>query len=269
MKSTGRLVALCAAIFFHGMALEAQGPSILEPRFERHQGAPYWISAEAVANEEKVVDLDLIDDLHLRTNVEKQRQSLGDRFPVEKSTVGGKPPIVTIPLSECRRSVLSSSHRGGDNPSTTLADLESYSQSIIRGKVRMIELGFGFGIPSSLMTVEVSEVIKGPAPKSPFYIEYPIAHFRIGPFHFCNGNQGFEPNAGDEVLLFDYVGSIDRDDVLYAPRFDQIFFQRQNGSLLLPSELKNTPELKAVSTLDEVVQHLRAGASPNSRGDAR
>lgn len=259
MKFTGRLVVLCAAILFQGMALEAQAPSILDFPFE-HQGAPCWISAEAVANEEKVVDLDLIDDLHLRTNVEKQRQALRDRFPVEKSGVGGKPPIVTIPLAECRRSVLSSSHRGGDNPSATLADLESYSQSIIRGKVRRIELGFGFGIPSSLLTVEVSEVIKGPAPESPFYIEYPIAHFRIGPFHFCNGNRGFEPNAGDEVLLFDYVGPIDRDDVLYAPRFDQIFFQGQSGVLVLPPQLKNAPDLETVRALDDIVERVRSEA---------
>lgn len=259
-----RFVVLCAAFLLQGMAVWAQAPSILEPRFERHHGAPYWISAEAVADEEKVVDLDLINDLHLRTSVEKQRQVLGDRLP-EKSWGGERPSIVTIPFSECRRSVLSSSYRGGDSPSATLADLENYSRSIIRGTIRTIDLGFGFGMPSSLLGVEVSEVIKGPAPKSLFYVEYPIAHFKIGPFHFCNGNQGFEPHPGDEILLFDYKGPMDRDDVLYAPRLDQLFFQR-DGSLFLPAELKNTPDLKVVRTIGEVVNLLRSGTLLDSRG---
>jgi hypothetical protein len=100
MKFTGRLVVLCAAILFQGMALEAQGPSILDFPFE-HQGAPCWISAEAVADAEKIVDFDLIRNEFLRQIAEKNLRVLGDRLPVEDLGTGRKPSIETIPFSDC------------------------------------------------------------------------------------------------------------------------------------------------------------------------
>lgn len=114
-------------------------------------------------------------------------------------------------------------------------------------------VGFSLGAPISLLGVEVSEVLKGPAPKSPFYVDYPVARFRIGPLTFCNLNKGFEPQPGDEILLFAYSGAVGRDEVLYAPRLDQMLFQGQDGTLFLPSPLKETPEVKAARTLDNVV----------------
>ena len=39
MKFTGRLVVLCAAILFQGMALEAQGPSQFQELFFQNNGA--------------------------------------------------------------------------------------------------------------------------------------------------------------------------------------------------------------------------------------
>lgn len=257
MKSTGRLVALCAAFLLQGMALEAQGPSILDFPFE-HEGAPCWISAEAVADAEKIINLDLVNNYALRIRVEKQLRTLADRPAAEKLEEGQNTTIAPILLSDCRSTMISISCREDPKPNSTLFDLATNSQSIIRGKIRTVDLGFGFGMPSSLLGVEVSEVIKGPARHFLFYIHYPIAHFRIGPLHFCNGNQGYEPQSGDEVLLFDYMGTRDRDDVLYVPQFQELFFQN-NGALILPPKLEGTPGLEAVRTLDEVVRRIKTG----------
>lgn len=268
MKTTCRFMVLCAIVLFPGWSLRAQAPSLIEPKVQRHEGPPLWISAEAVADKEKIVNLDLIDSHALRERVEKQRLALGDRV-IEKSMTGGKPLITAIPETECKSSSFLVDERGGDGPSATLADLATYSESIVRGTIRTIDLGFAFGSPASLLGVEVLEAIKGSAPKSPFYIDYPIARFKIGPFYFCNTNKGFEPRPGDEILLFDYTGPWDRDDVLYAPRLDQIFFQSQSGSLFLPPALRNTPDLKTVNNLDEVVDRLRSGIPLQSRGGTR
>ena len=259
MKSAGRCIFLLAAILFSGVPLEAQMPSILESRVKRVTGPPFWISAEAVADEEKIIALDFVDDRTLRTIVEEQRQSLGESIGREKSKAGRKPSIAIIPPSECKSEILTTRHRGGDDPSSSLKELTTYSSSIIRGTIRGIELGFAYGEPASLLGVEVRDVIKGPVPKSRIYIDYPVARFKIGPFYFCNGTKGFEPRPGDEVLLFDYKGPVDRDDVLYAPRLDQLLFQNSDGAIFLPTLLKDTPDLKTAGSLDDVVGHIRSG----------
>jgi hypothetical protein len=269
MKITGALFAFCAVIL-PTVSLAGQTPLILEPKFERHQGPPLWISAEAVADAKEVIKLDLIDDLHLRKSIEAQRRSLGKRLDSSPSKAGEKPVIAIIPPSECKSDTLSVELRGGDSPSATLADLANYSKSIIRGRIRSLEPGFASGEPALLIEIEAPQAIKGSASSSSLYINYPVARFRIGPFQFCNGEKGFEPEPGDEVLLFDYIGSIDRDHVLYAPRLDQLFFQNQNGLLFVPPRLKDTPALRPVHSLDEVIDLLRAsGASGSSRRGAR
>ncbi len=259
MKFTSRFLILCAATLFIGSVLEAQAPSILETTGDFPGGGHRWISAEAVADEEKIIDLDLIGSDTLRGRVEKQRQALGERFPAEKSKAGEKSLIATIPASECKSTSMTVDDRGGWGSSATLPDLASHARSIVRGTIRTVDPGFAFGNPTSLLGVEVSEVLKGASPKSPFYVDYPVARFKIGPFSFCNLNKGFEPRPGDQILLFAYVGPVDREEVLYAPRLDQIFFQNQGGEVFLPSKLKNMPDLKTARTLDDVISRLRSG----------
>ncbi len=261
MKFTSSLVLLCAITSFPGRALEPQTPSILESKVERHQGPPLWISAAAIASKGKVIDLDLVDSSTLRGYVEKQQRELGDRLSTEQSKLGDKTPsITTIPLSECKRTQHTMDDRGGTGSSESLSALAASSKAIFRGTIRTIDPGFDGGVPASLLGIEVSEVIKGSKPRSLTYIVYPVAHFKIGFYYFCNTTKGFEPSPGDEVLLFDAIGPEDRDNVLYAPRMDQLFFQNQSGTLILPTRLKSTPDLQAARSLADVVDRLRGGA---------
>lgn len=263
MKPIRRFVIGCAAVLLSGLPLRAQAPSILEPKAERLQGPPLWISAEAVVDEQKIIDLDLIDSSFLEKEVESQLRKLTNRLLTEKCETGTKPSVVTIPSSECKSSVYSSdqSHRGGTGSTSTFSDLKANSQSILRGTIRTIDLGFDGGVPASLLGVELTAAIKGSAPEPLFYILYPVAHFRIGPLFFCNTKRGFEPRRGDQILLFDYTGTVDRDDVLFAPRLDQIFFQGQDGVLFLPTELRSSPGIGALHSLGEVVDRLNADAT--------
>lgn len=258
MKPTTWSIILSIAALLYGTILEAQAPSILESKVERHETPPPWLSAEAVADAEKIIDLDLINSYALRMRVEKQQRALGDHLRAEELRAGEKPLITSIPFSECKSTSFLEDHRGGAGSTATLSDLAVNSKSILRGTIQTIDVGFDWGSPASLLGVEVSEVVKGPAPKSLFYVTYPVARFKIGPFYFCNANTGFEPRPGDEILLFDYTGPVDRDDVLYVPRFEQIFFQGQSGILVPPTQLKNTSELETIRTLDDVVSRLRS-----------
>jgi hypothetical protein len=241
------------------MPLVAQAPPILETTGDFPGGGRRWISANAAADAEKIIDLDLIGSDAVRRRTEKQRQVLGEQLPaeMEKTRVGGKPLVATIPDEECKSRSYAEDDRGGFESGATLAHLATYSQMVVRGTIRTVDVGFGFGTPISLLGVEVFEVLKGSAPKSPFYVDYPVARFRIGPFSFCNLTKGFEPQPGDEILLFDYTGTVDRDATLYAPRLDQILFQSQDGTLFLPSPLKDTPQVKTARNLDDVIGALQ------------
>ncbi|HYX25028.1 MAG TPA: hypothetical protein VFC23_12805 [Thermoanaerobaculia bacterium] len=262
MKLTSSLVLLCAIASFPGRALEPQAPSILESKVERHEGPPLWISAAAIASKDKVIDLDLVDSSTLRGYVEKQQRELGDHLSTEQSKLGGKTPsITTIPLSECKRMQDRKDDRGGAGSSETLSALAASSKTIFRGKVRTTDPGFDGGVPASLLGIEVSDVIKGSTPRSLVYVVYPVAHFKIGFYYFCNATKGFEPSSGTEVLLFDAVGPEDRDNMTYAPRMDQLFFQDRSGTLNLPPRLKNTPDLQTVRSLDDVVSRLATPAA--------
>ena len=257
MKSAHRFLLSYAAILLLGVPLWSQAPSILETTGDFPGGGHRWISAEAVVDEETVVDLDLVGSDTLRRRVEKQRQALGDRFATEKSKTGGKPLVATIPVSECKSMSMPVDDRGGWGSSATIPDLALYAKLVVRGTIRTVDLGFAFGNPTSLLGVEVSEVLKGRSPKSPFYIDYPVARFRIGPFSFCTLNKGYEPRPGDQILLFAYSGPVDREEILYAPRLDQIIFQGQSGEVFLSSPLKDTPDMKTVRTLDDIIGQLR------------
>jgi hypothetical protein len=265
MKTTCPFVTLALATLVTAFPVAAQVPQIFEPRFE---GQPLWISAEALVDPEKIIDADRIPSVALRMDIEKQRESLKGRDK-RSLTEDASSRVELIPASECKNSVLTSAHRGGEDPSATLSDLTTYSQAIFIGTIRSIEVGFSWSEPSSLLRVQVSRVVKGSVPQNPLYVDYPIARFKLGPFTFCNGNKGFEPHPGDEILLFDYTGPEGRDDVLYFPRFDQIFFQPQEGLPILPPHFKTAPELKGARTLSEVIDRLRSRGLLDSRRGAQ
>lgn len=259
MKFTRWLTTLSVAFLLPVLPLKAQAPPILKAEGNFPGGGHLWISAEAAADEESIIALDRIGSDAVRRRVEAQRQALGESLAseTEKTKAGGKPIIATISDAECKSRTMNVDDRGDFVSGATLEHLTTHSQMIVRGTIHTVDPGFSFGAPISLLGVEVLQVLKGSSPKSPMYISYPVARFRIGPFSFCNLEKGFEPHPGDEILLFAYSGTVDRDDILYTPRLDQMLFQGKNGTLSLPSPLKDTPQVKTARTLDDVVDALQ------------
>lgn len=255
METTCRFMVLFAVVLFSEIPLQAQAPSILEPKAQRHQGPPLWISASQAADETKIIDLESIDNPILTRAVEGQLEDLKDRH-VDLSKAGNEPRVATISPPECTSTLDSNDDRGGIGDTSTLSSLIARSRSILRGSIRTVDFGFDGGVPGSLLSVQVSETIKGSPPSGLLYVLYPVARFRIGPLRFCNASKGFEPRPGDEILLFDFTGPVDRDDVLFAPRLQQILFESRNGVLFLPPNLKENSDLRAARGLDELVKRL-------------
>lgn len=247
---------LVVAILSIGRAAQAQEtPSRLEPLREQPQGPPLWISAEAVSDAEEIINLELVDSLHLRGIVEKLREDLGERAYRNKAV--GKPGVRSVSRSECSRMSGLEDDRGGWEAITSTADVAANARSILRGIIREVTPGFYRGIPDSLLRVEVQEIIKGSSPATTIYIDYQVAHFRVGPYIFCNARSGYEPSPGDSLLLLDYVGTVDRDDLLFAPRPEQVIFERRGGGLFFSSDAEYLAEINGLKTLDEVAGRLR------------
>jgi hypothetical protein len=267
MKNATRLI-FCLISALVVAPLRAQPPLVFEPQVERHEGPPLWISATAVADADKTIDLDRIDSVALHMSVEKQRRELGPHLLSEKARTGLKPEIATIPSTACVRTTYTTDedNRGGAGSTATLNDLASNSRLIVRGRIRSVDVGFDGGVPASLLAMDVLGVIKGAAPASPVYVIYPVAHFRIGELLFCNTHKGFEPRAGDEALLFAYTAPVDRDQLLFGPRLDQIAFQGRGGIMFLPPQLRGSSALASTRNLDQVIELLRSVL--NSSGGA-
>lgn len=230
---------------------------------EQRQGSPLWVAADAVSDAEKIVNLEVLDDPHIQGIVEKQRKALGDQ--PRAGMPEGKPHVRTIARSECKNMSGLEDDRGGWAPDSSLPAMASNSASILRGVVREVTPGFYKGIPDSLLTVDVQEVVKGAAPPSTIYIDYQVAHFQIGPYRFCNASSGYEPKPGDSLVLLDYVGPVDESGLLFAPRLSQILFERKEGGLFFRPEIKGIPEMGGATTLDEVTALIRRELKSASR----
>ena len=242
---------------------QAEAPSRFELPAEQRQGAPLWISAAAVVDPEKAVNLEILDDLHLQRMVEKQRQALGGQI----ATPEGEPQVRAIPRSECGNMSGLEDDRGGWAPESSLPEIAANSASILHGVIRQVTPGFYKGIPDSLLTVEVREVVKGVAPSHTIHIDYQVAHFRIGPYRFCNALSGYEPKPGDSLVLLDYTGPVGQSEAgaLFAPRLSQILFESTEGGLFFRPEIKQIPTLASAKTLDEVVAQIRRELEGSSR----
>ncbi|HET9227783.1 MAG TPA: hypothetical protein VFR31_14005 [Thermoanaerobaculia bacterium] len=211
-----------------------------------------------MADAERIVNLELLDSLSLERYVEKQKKALPAKPPGLRTA--GKPAVSEIPYSACTSMLATFDHRGGEAPSSTLSDLATHSQSIVLGTITSVSQGFSSGTPASLLEVEIQEVVKGRMPGHQIHIDYLVARFRIGPYHFCNAQKGYEPSPGDRILVFDYVGPADRTGTYYAPRAEQLIFQSPRGPLFFSPQLKSDPDLKDVTSLDQVLGKLRGGS---------
>jgi hypothetical protein len=250
---------LGAALVFSAQAQPPdKAPDVIEPKMERTDWPALWVSARAAVDPQTVLNWDLVGGRDgLRKDVERQREklekagSLGSALP--------DLPVRLIPEADCEVEIDLVDDRGGPGSSQSLADLTRNARTIYRGVLRSVDPGFSSGVPSSLLTVEVSEVIKG----SPgwvgkrVFVDHPVAHFAIGPFLFCNATKGFEPVAGDAILLFDYTGPIGRGDRLFAPSKEQVFFESRGGGLFLPERLRHDQDLAGREHLDEIVGMVR------------
>jgi hypothetical protein len=231
-------------------------PEILAADAEEPSAPPLWVSAQAAADPGTVLDWDLLgrDGALLRDAVERQRKHLE-----RTKALGAQAPELSLRQIQAADCFTTFSRTGVDGGIDRLEDLVEHSRAIFRGVVRSVALGFGRGVPSSLLTVDVEEVLRDSIPlgKSRIYVDYPVARFAIGPYHFCNDQQGFAPKAGDRILVFVRFGPIGRHRVLLNPTLDRIFFESAEAGLYLPGRLPEDPLLADKSHLEEVAALVR------------
>lgn len=263
-----RLVVACLVLllipsltFGNGKAEEIGPPAIMHSAVEGYVGPTLWVSARAAAAEQGVLRLDVIGEpaaSSLGRLIEQQRR---ERVFAESSVQG--PRIQRIADSACHSTTLSTADfGGGSQPSETFGDLLRHALGIYSGRIVAIEPGFMAGVPASLLTVEVEDVLRSAEDSAPdvLYILYPFARFSIRGYTFCGGLSAstFDAKSGDRVLIFPYMGSVSREAQLAAPRGEQMFFESATGELFVPPALRNDPALRGVRSLDEIAERVRS-----------
>jgi hypothetical protein len=234
----------------------ARTPDTFEFQWAGPADPPLWVSARAAADPDSILDWDLLGrerSSFLRGAVEAQQEQ-AENVGLGQS---GAPDLSVrpIPAAECRDSTLSSEDEGA---AVSFRNLVDGAQRILRGVVRSVEPGFFTGDPSTLLILEVEEILGQSAPPdvTRIYLAYPTAHFAIGPYRFCHGEQSYLPAAGDRVLFFDALGPMDPDGRFFAIQRRQVFFENRAGGLILPDVMKKDRELVRTS-LDTIVSRVR------------
>ena len=154
-------------------------------------------------------------------------------------------------------------HRLNPKDNSTFSSLMNNAMAIYAGEITAVSPGFFGGLPSSLLTVRVGEVLRASKliDVMELLVPYPVARFRIGRSTFCGGApDSFIPTSGDQVVVFVYDPPLDRSRTLVSPLAQELLIETQ-GRLVLPKDLRLDDVLGKASSLTEVIDHIR-GSEP-------
>ena len=258
MKAAYLIASLILGAFFSVKSAQAAPPDLLQSKWYGSNAPPLWVSAASAIDRKSVLDWNSLgwdESLLLRQNVEQQQKSLADKDPggVEVADLA----IHALPVAECEASFLSSEEDGDIG---SLAELARRSRTIFSGVIQESTPGFFSGLPGTLLTVRVSEALVGSSELvgASVYVEHSVAHFAIGPYRFCHGEKEFQPKVGDAIVVFDTLGPMDREGLLFSPIRSQILFQSPTRGLFVSERMRRDSTVAKKTDLREILSSVRA-----------
>lgn len=152
-------------------------------------------------------------------------------------------------------------------PVRTLAKLNGFSWTVVRGTVSDLKPGFCQQQAGVLLRLDPVEILSGTlsAQDAPLFIYYPNARFSIGSYSFCkiDPRASHEPRPGDEFLIFVRTLAAGPERRLIAPQPEDLFIETENGELLVPAPLRDDPVVAVASSLEDIIAAISAkGAEP-------
>ena len=258
------LIASLVLAILPAQAVFSGAPDQLLAKWQMPDAPPMWVSAEAAIDPSTVVNWALLGrevSTLLRQDIESQQKKLQGEG-VSDTDISSDLLVHSLAAADCGSSAFSSEE---DGEIGSLPALIHRSRSIFSGVIEEVSSGFVTGLPATLLTVRVSNVVAGSREieGTSVYVEFPVAYFAIGPYRFCHGEGEFRPASGDQILVFDTQGPIDREGLLFAPIRSQLLLESSTG-LVLTDKLRKSPELSSKRNLREVIASVRARISQNS-----
>jgi hypothetical protein len=154
-------------------------------------------------------------------------------------------------------------------PNRRVADLRAYAHGIYLGQIDGLEPGFLLGIPGSLLSVRIDEMIKRSATVNTsdghVLVFYPYARIPLRDGVACRADIAFPFRAqvGSRLVVFAYDDPIDQGSQLIVPEHTEVIFESTDGSLAIPTLLKRDPVTSRLRSLNELRDFL---AAPRPRG---
>ena len=137
------------------------------------------------------------------------------------------------------------------------------AKEVFSGRVVAHTPGFLGGVPVTALTVEVTEGLRFEPPaheRSVIYLAYPHAYFAMDGYVFCGVHEvGPDPPAvGSRILILYHGEPIDKAGSMLMVSVQEVVSASGEGVLTLPSDLKQSPALRGVSSFEEVLELVRA-----------
>ncbi len=144
-------------------------------------------------------------------------------------------------------------------PMSTLEDLARESESIVAGEIAGSDTGFFAGMAGTLYAIRVSDWLKTlghTVEGDVIYMFYPEATIPTKQGTLCAKTfSGLPPpQAGDRVLVFDYLQAFDRERRILHPEADHMLILERDGKLYVPRALQKSID---GAQLDDLIARVR------------
>ena len=154
-------------------------------RAKARSNPPLWVSAEAAADSQTVLNQDLLEPHPTLSQVIERQRTAGEKSgPAPRRTSGERPQVRSILGEPCNFTIVQFDHLDPRCPSGSVQDLLDYSLAIFEGVITSIQPGFFQGAPASLLTVKVGDWLRVPEDgykaEPVVQVYHPAAHFTVG-----------------------------------------------------------------------------------------
>lgn len=229
------LGATLAAVVIPTASSGQKQPQVL---FHRGTGGAMWVSAEAAIDSGEL-RRELFDEFGI-SEITAGLEAAAHETALESGELNEESRSPYLPEELCRHSTVVDHAEGPKRDS--LEDLQRHAIGIFDGKVVEITQGFLSGLPASILTVEVNEVIRSSpkiAAQPTLWVSYPYAAFAAGGGVFCRSEPRYtyRPRVGDRILLFPRSGPLDDDHRLLVPDPVEVVVEKATGDIHFSDEL--------------------------------
>jgi len=232
---------------------------IFSKSLEGRPPVPGWVSADAAMTPSREIDEHLfyphwVDTLRTMHGLTAERAS-PERSGVKLLEEDECPAVVSILNSRI------------DKPRDRgLLNLLRDAKAVLVGSSGASTPGFYYGSGASLLTVELTEVIRQPDQKAVLlpkhiHLGYRTARFSIEGIPVCTDSVDSNRPivVGSRLLLFSELAFVDDGSSLLDFRYQELVLENEEGGLALPPNLLADDEMVGVGSFDDLIAKVKVG----------